>query len=260
MAVGQHCADCLAQDGRQARSQVAVAEPQLHTSVTPWVTYVLIGINALVFVACVVQGGGVGQDQIFSSRIMQDGALVSGGMFDHEYWRLLTSGFLHWGVVHLAVNMLSLFLIGRSLEQFFGHARYLAVYLTALLGGSGIVMFAQRGELVVTAGASGAIYGLLGAFLVVVLMIKQSPAQVLTIIVINLVISVSIPGISLWGHIGGLIFGALATLAIYRLPVWVLKPDRRTPSAVSLVGWIGLAVLAVVAIGLGLGVGVGVSA
>ncbi|MFT3716495.1 MAG: rhomboid family intramembrane serine protease [Gordonia sp. (in: high G+C Gram-positive bacteria)] len=250
VSVGQHCADCLAAD--QAASGQTVT-PREATR-TPYVTYSLIAINVIVFVVCMIQAGGT---DLSASTWMQKGALITGDGLHHEYWRLLTSGFLHWSVMHVAINMISLFLIGRDLERFFGPARYLAVYLISLLGGSGAVMLLTT-EHKATAGASGAIYGLMGALLVVVLLAKQSPNQVIAVIVVNLVLSVSLPNISIWAHVGGLVFGMLATLAIYRLPL-ILAPDRRTASAVAAVGWAGIAALAVLAIALGVGVGAGLT-
>lgn len=241
--------DCVSQASSSVR--VSTAAPTINTGaarVTPIVTYVLIAINLVVFGAVVLQAGGF--TGLGRSTIMQQGALISGGGFENEYWRLLTSGFLHWSVTHLALNMISLYLIGADLERLFGKARYLAVYLIGLLGGSAAVMALQP-DLAVTAGASGAIYGLMGALLVVVLRLKLSPTMVIAVIVINVVLSLSIPNISLLGHFGGLVFGAASAAAILWVPVKVLSPEAQTYQKVTRIGWYGLAVLAVLALAIG---------
>lgn len=124
------------------------------------------------------------------------------------------------------------------------------VYFVALFGGSAAVMLFEAGN-VRSAGASGAIYGLMGAVVVVVLKARVSPTGVITIIVINLVFSVTMPGISLAAHVGGLVFGAAATAAIIYLPGVVLHRESRTQQNASRVGWVALVVLLVIAIGLG---------
>lgn len=218
----------------------------------PYVTYTLIGINILVFLLCAVQGGfgDPGAATIFSS-----GDLLKSDVAAGEYWRLLTSGFLHFSVMHVAVNMLSLYILGRDLELALGMARYLAVYLIALLGGSAAVMLFEN-DRALTAGASGAIYGLMGAMLVIILKARVSPVPVLLIIGFNVVLSFSLPGISVLGHLGGLAFGSAATAAVVYLPGLVLPEGRRTPQATGRVGWIALGVLFVVALGLGVAGGV----
>lgn len=172
---------------------------------------------------------------------------------DHEYWRLLTSGFLHLSVMHIAVNMISLYILGTMLEPILGTARFLMVYLTSLFGGSAAVAL-LAGENTATAGASGAIYGLMGAMLVIVLKLKARAGQVVAIIAINLFISVSVPGISLVGHLGGLLFGTLATVAVLYVPDLVTGGRTPTPAARSramTTSWFVMVVLLALAIALG---------
>ena len=102
-----------------------------------------------------------------------------------------------------------------------------------------------------TAGASGAIYGLLGALLVVVLKLKLPATTVIAVIVINVVLSLSIPGISLLGHLGGLVFGSAAAAAVIWLPVKILPPEKQTYQQVTKIGWYGLTALAVIALVIG---------
>ncbi|WP_373284166.1 rhomboid family intramembrane serine protease [Gordonia jinhuaensis] len=221
-----------------ARSNVSARSPM---------TVGLIAVNVVVYVICVMQAHSAGSLQ--TSRLFFDMVLFKPFVADGEYWRLVTAGFLHFSVTHIAMNMISLYILGRDLERVVGMARYLAVYLAALLGGSAAVMW-FAGDNTVNAGASGAIYGLMGAALILVITNGLSVRPVVTLIVINLVISVTIPGISLWAHLGGLVFGAAATAAIVVLPR-ALPAQRRTQAMVTRVGWVGLVALIVIAFALG---------
>ncbi|AZG47047.1 Rhomboid protease GluP [Gordonia insulae] len=227
-----------------------VAKPMVASR--PYATYGLIGINLIIFAVCVLQARGF---EMVRSQLFVDWALVKPWVADGEYWRLFTAGFLHFSVTHIAVNMISLYVLGRDLEIAIGIPRYLAVYFTALLGGSAAVMALGSGT-AINAGASGAIYGLMGAVLVVVLKARVSPVPVISIIALNLVLSITIPNISLLAHVGGLVFGAAATAGIIFLPQWVLPQERRTATSVARVGWIAVAVLLVAAVAVSVGVGI----
>lgn len=191
-------------------------------------TYALIAINAVVYAVCFAQAGTGSFYGFVESPVFNNSTLMPLDLVHHEYWRLLTSGFLHLSLMHIAVNMISLYILGTMLEPILGTARFLMIYLTSLFGGSAAVAM-LAGEHTATAGASGAIYGLMGAMLVIVLKLKAPPGQVLAVIAINLVISVSVPGISLVGHLGGLAFGTLATVAALYVPE--LAMGRQTPTA-----------------------------
>lgn len=255
-AVGQHCVDCLRDDGVQRGS----ANPgrrswsfrAISSSRTPYATYALIAINLIVFGLCVAEAGVTDPS---NAALFAHGDLVKGIVGDGEYWRLLTAGFLHFTVMHVAVNMISLYIIGRDLEIALGIYRYLAVYLISLLGGSAAVMLFEADN-VQTAGASGAIYGLMGAMLVIVLKARVSPTPVLVIIGFNVVLSISLPGISLMAHLGGLAFGVAATAAIVYLPELVLPRNRLDAASASRVSWAALGVLLVLALAVGVGAGV----
>lgn len=246
--VGQHCVDCVAQEAASVRV-TAATEFLPEASRKPVVTYGLIAVNVVLFVICLMQAGG---REMSRSTLMYYGSLITGWPQDYEYWRLLTSGFLHFSVPHIALNMISLYILGRDLERYFGSARFGMIYLTSLLGGSAAVLLLQH-NLSMTAGASGAIYGLMGALLVVVLRLKQPATSVLVVIGANIVMSVSIPGISLWAHLGGLLFGALGALAVLWLPMVSLAPEKRTEAAFTRTGWLGLVALLVLAAALGVG-------
>ncbi|MGC5246331.1 rhomboid family intramembrane serine protease [Gordonia sp. DT219] len=272
-AVGAHCADCLRgggpPDGSQHRGRgqrgsgqdvrrPAFGDRGIRSVVTrpvrarrPIATYTLIAINVVVFAYTVYAARSF---DVEVSAPLLHGELVRGNVFLGEYWRLVTAGFLHYSLLHLAVNMISLYILGRDLEIALGIGRFVMVYVTALLGGSAGVMIAQA-DASRSAGASGAIYGLMGAMLVVVLRLRVSPAPVLTIIAINLVMSFSIPGISLAAHVGGLLFGAAATAALIWAPR--LLPQRaRTDRNAAIVGWTAVSALLVLAVAISVGVAV----
>jgi membrane associated rhomboid family serine protease len=177
------------------------------------VTKILIGINVLVFLINLAQGSSLGQT---SGTLFERGALfVTGGLDQGEWWRLITAAFLHANLIHLGLNMLVLWFIGAPVEQAIGRGRFLAVYIVSGLAGSaGAIIFSPNA---VTVGASGAIFGILGAALV--LEFQRSyvlGGQALGLIVANLVLTFAIPNISIGGHIGGLIGGALSMLAMSR--------------------------------------------
>jgi membrane associated rhomboid family serine protease len=178
------------------------------------VTVGLIALNVAMFVATAVSAGLAGVnplDNEFSplfAQLAQVPILVELG----EDWRLVTAAFLHIGLVHLLLNMLALLVFGSELERRLGRWRYLAVYLVSLLGGAvALQLFGDPGRPV--AGASAAIYGLLGGMAVVMLARREDLRGLLTLLALNVVISF-LPGVSLLGHLGGLVAGFLATGAV----------------------------------------------
>ncbi|WP_439644589.1 rhomboid family intramembrane serine protease [Gordonia soli] len=258
-AVGQHCVACLQNDGvdrATVRPQFGdrgirpmVARPLVASR--PIATYALIAINVVVFAICIAEAGGL---QVLNSPLFLDWSLYKPAIADGQYWRLFTSGFLHLSVIHIAGNMLALYILGRDLELALGIPRYVAVYVTSLFGGSAFVMLFES-DTAVTAGASGAIYGLMGAILVVLLKARLSPVPVLSIIGLNIVLSIAIPGISIWAHIGGLVFGAVATAGIVFAPGLLGGSSRPSAKTASIIGWVTIAVLFVLAVGICVGIG-----
>lgn len=175
------------------------------------ITVGLIVLNVAVFVATAVSAGLAGAnplDNTFSplfAQLAQIPVLVQLG----EDWRLVTAAFLHIGPLHLVLNMLALLVFGSELERQLGRWRYLAVYLVSLLGGAvAIQLFGEPGRPV--AGASAAIYGLLGGLAVVMLSRREDLRGLLTLLAINVFVSF-LPGVSLLGHLGGLVAGFVAT-------------------------------------------------
>ncbi|HEY2632002.1 MAG TPA: rhomboid family intramembrane serine protease [Solirubrobacteraceae bacterium] len=203
----------------------------------PRVTFALIAINIVVFLA------EQGQLTLFGStvhgQVFEEGVLYRYGVgVEHQYWRLVTGGFLHENVMHIGFNMYLLYLLGMMLEPALGSVKFAAIYFTSLLAGSLGALFATAGP---TLGASGAIFGLMGAAAVELRSRRMSVMEsgIGGLIVINLVISFAIPGISVGAHIGGLIGGSLAGLAIR-------TADDRHRSWMGLAACVALSVAAVV--------------
>lgn len=238
-SVGQHCVDCVRADRRTTPQVRTVSGAAAARSGTPIVTYTLIALNVLVYVVTAAQSRSLMANErgsaLFVDWVMFPPAVASG-----DWFRVIGSGFLHYGLIHLLLNMFALYIVGRDIELVLGRARYLAVYLISLLGGSAAVMLLAQNSL--TAGASGAVYGLFGAITVILIRLRQNPNSMLILIGINVFISFSLPGISLWGHLGGLAAGTLATLGVVFLPSWL---GARTPERARVVGIVALVTLAV---------------
>ena len=179
------------------------------------VTKTLIAINVLVFLAEIGSGSGAtgaGGGGSVVDRFALDGPDVANG----GWWRLITAGFLHANVLHIGLNMLILWLVGSPLEEMLGRGRYLLLYFVSLLAGSAGALLQAPG--VTTVGASGAIFGLFGALLVLEYFATGQivGGQAFGLIVINLIFSFTFSNISWGGHIGGLVGGILGTLVLAR--------------------------------------------
>ena len=242
-AVGQHCVDCVRDGNKSVRTARTVAgAPMTRTAKTP-LTFALIAINVVIFGITAAQSGDL-MSNFLGSSLADAWALNSLLVADGDVWRLLSSGFIHIGPIHLLVNMFALYIIGRDVELVLGRSRYLAVYFLSLLGGSASVLLFEN-PLAATAGASGAVFGLLGAQAVILLRLKRSPTPVLIVIALNIFISISIPSISLWGHMGGLVAGAAATAGLVFLP----NRNGAQPRAGISLAWLSVAAVALIALG-----------
>ena len=226
--VGMRCPECSAQK-TQVRSLRTL-------SANPTVTMALIAINVIAFLGSGQFGLGTqsGANTLFSHGWLYGPDIAVG----HDYWRLVTSGFLHVGFIHIGSNMYLLYVLGRMLEPVLGNVRFALLYGVSLLFGSfGALAFSPVAE---TVGASGAVFGMMGVAFFELRNRGVDPMQsgIGGLILINLVLSFAISGISIGGHIGGLIGGSLAILLLH-------ATDRmRKP----LLGYAGLAVLAVIAV------------
>jgi membrane associated rhomboid family serine protease len=212
--VGLRCPDHAA-SGNAPKVQRQVRRVVRGTRVRPTdaiVTRILVAINVIVYLITVAQGSGLNDPggSLFNKWALF-GPLVGGG----DWWRLITSAFLHASVIHIAFNMLALWWLGAPVEMALGRVRFIGLYLVSGLAGAAGALVADPNA--VTVGASGAIFGLLGAGLILEWQATGSIAgNYLTLILINLAISFAVPGISIGGHLGGLIGGILATLAFAR--------------------------------------------
>jgi membrane associated rhomboid family serine protease len=147
--------------------------------------------------------------------VVRNFALLGNGVAEGEWYRLITGGFLHAGALHILFNMFALFVVGRVIEPGIGTPRFLALYFASLLAGAfGALLLTHPFE--PTVGASGAIFGLFGATAVIARGrgMNTLASEIGFLIVINLVFTISIPGISIGGHLGGLIGGVICALAI----------------------------------------------
>jgi membrane associated rhomboid family serine protease len=230
--VGMRCPECARQ-----RTKVRTIRS---TSDEPTLTYVLIGINVLVALGAILGGASATGGGIAGSSLLQDGAVSRAEIADGEYWRLITAGFLHAGFFHLLFNMLSLYILGGLLEPAVGRLRFGLIYFVSLLAGSfGALVLTPDAP---TVGASGAIFGLMGATAIVMrnrgMSVMESGLGIW--IVLNLVITFSVPNISVGGHIGGLVGGGLTAIVMFDLG------DRvRAPEAVLALVCGGMAAVAV---------------
>jgi membrane associated rhomboid family serine protease len=240
-SVGFHCPEC----SRSGRQKV-YSGPKAFGSQRPIVTQVLIGINLAVFLAGLAEAGS----GLFSTvspfaddyGMVGSGAIRTGrasfefvGVAHGEWYRLITAGFLHVGLWHIALNMVALWFLGSQLEPLVGRVRFAIIYMTSLLAGSLGVMILSPHE--ITVGASGAIFGLLGFAVAYQISrginIWQSGLGM--ILVLNLIFTFGVSGISIGGHIGGLIGGYLCGLILYEL-----TPRMKTHPAIPAVLCAGL--------------------
>jgi membrane associated rhomboid family serine protease len=212
-AVGHQCVECV------RAGAAAVRQPQTHfggrqRSATPVITYTLIAVNVLAFVM-----------QSVSVDLERQLTLWSPAVADGQFYRLVTSVFLHYGVMHLLFNMWALYVVGPPQEAWLGRLRFTALYALSALGGS-VLVYLLSPLNAATAGASGAVFGLFGATFVVAKRLNLDVRWVAALIVINLIFTFVVPSVSSqaisWqGHVGGLITGAFIAF------VYVYAPRER---------------------------------
>ncbi len=206
-AVGMRCPECAGRPTGMARMA-----PRALPRGAAYATKVLIGLNVLMFVLQVMSAGGSAARGV-EGRIAQDGWLIGFEIANGEWWRIVTSAFLHGGVFHLGINMLSLWILGSLFEPYVGPLRFSVVYVAAVVCGSfGATLLTPNSP---TVGASGGVFGLMAAMLVLQWQRRTSLFGDIGIwLILNLVITFTIPNISVGGHIGGLIGGAAAAFAL----------------------------------------------
>ncbi|HET8970825.1 MAG TPA: rhomboid family intramembrane serine protease [Candidatus Nanopelagicales bacterium] len=230
-AVGFQCPECVAEGRATVRSPLTQFGGKIDSRAS--VTLTLIGICVAVFGIEFVAG--------VNSVLENYGAWPFGIAINGEQWRLFTAVFLHVNLLHLLFNMYVLYLLGPQLERLFGHSRFLVLYLVAGLGGSvASYWFSQPN--VVSAGASGAIFGLMGALVVAGHAVRADITQVLVLIGINLAIGFLVGGIDWRAHLGGLVTGAVVAAILAYAP----RSQRLLVQSVGIVLVVGGLLLAVV--------------
>lgn len=258
-AVGFQCPSCIAEGKKTTRSG-RTAYGGIRPTNPGATTMALIGINIGVWVAIMVTGQGA-SDLVRILSLMPEGlcwadgssgyyptadervcdaiggATWSNGVSDGAYWQLVTSMFAHVQVWHIGFNMLALWVLGPQLELVVGRARFLALYLLSGLTGSAFVYWLSD-ETSATLGASGAIFGLMGALMVVALKVGGNVQSLLTWIGINFVITIIGSSFISWqGHLGGFVGGAAIASALVFAP-----RTRRTAYQVTMLVAIGCAI------------------
>jgi len=262
-AVGHHCPECVAEGRRTQRAARTVFGGTLAGHRTQ-VTKALIAINVAVAVITVITGGvralvgggwggmlGAGTDLHRWGGMLGYASYVPfgppHGVAAGEWYRLITSTFLHYGVVHLALNMFALWVVGGALEPLLGRSRFLALYLLSGLGGS-VAVYLFTAPNVPTAGASGAVFGMFAAFFILLRRLGRDTSMITGILVINLVLTLLVPGISVAGHLGGLVTGGLVALGLAYAPRQYRNAFQAAALAAVLVALLVLVVARTVAL------------
>ncbi len=238
-SVGFQCPECV-HEGRRTQRPARTAFGGSRAGYAGYVTAALIGLNALVMLIGVVMVGApaligrglfsdvtrlqlvlgqFGPDLGIGPDFVPAGTTVGEqftGIDNGAVYRLFTAMFVHYGILHLLLNMWALWVLGRNLEAALGPLRFLALYLVAGLGGSVAALLFQPDNL--TAGASGAIFGLFAALFIALRRLGRDTSSVLPVIIINLVLTFTIPGISIAGHLGGMAVGAIVGAGLAYAP------------------------------------------
>lgn len=208
--VGIQCVDCV-RDAAEQRGPLVNRLGFVSAGGTPVVTYALIAANVAAFL--------YGTFVLTTSQWIFNWGLFPNGLegypdFGHDWTRWFTSAFLHFGFLHIAMNMFVLWQFGSQLESILGRARFALLYLVSMLGGSAAIMLLGTGN--VHGGASGAIFGLIAGYAVVLLKLKLPAQSLIASAGIWLVLGFFIGGVSWQGHVGGIVAGALTMLLMLR--------------------------------------------
>ncbi|WP_026421815.1 rhomboid family intramembrane serine protease [Actinokineospora inagensis] len=212
-SVGFQCVDCVGAGPVARPTTVAGAPLRAKPSLVP----ALIAVNVVLYAITALLAHNPVDNQ--DSDLFADLATYSPSIADGDWWRVVTGGFLHYGLLHIASNMLSLWFL-RDMELLLGRLRFAALYGLSLLGGSAAA-YAFGAVDTPTVGASGAIYGVFGGLLVAVIRLKldkHALMNVVGLLAVNLAISVAVPGISLVAHVGGLLVGVAVTFGMVYAP------------------------------------------
>jgi len=245
-AVGQQCVECIRDANRGTR--IGAAPFGGKVSNTPAVTYALIALNVIIYL----------YEQTSPNKIIAYGGMIGGaydpvihatvGVAVGDWYRLISSAFLHepldtgFGILHIGFNMWALWVVGPPLERLLGRVRFLGVYIVSALGGSVFYYLIAAPNAGPAIGASGAIFGLFGAWFVVSRRLRVNAGAVVGLIVLNLVISFTVAGIAWQDHVGGLIAGSALTAAYVYAP----RANRTLIQLGATVVMVGLVIAGVV--------------
>ncbi|GAA4678958.1 rhomboid family intramembrane serine protease [Phytohabitans rumicis] len=240
-SVGHQCPECVA-EGRRTQRPARTAFGGSAAGREGYVTKALIGLNVIVALiglalsgADSLLGGGLFTDagqlqqiggvigpsitdvngRTFIGAFPQSGDVYT-GITDGAYYRLITAMFIHYGLIHLLLNMWALWVLGRNLEAVLGPVRFLSLYLLAGLGGNVACYLFSPDSL--SAGASTSIFGLFAAFFIILRKLKRDTSAVIGILVVNLVLTFAVSSISIAGHLGGLVTGAIVGVILAYAP------------------------------------------
>jgi membrane associated rhomboid family serine protease len=224
-SVGSQCVDCVKAGQPPARERI---RRSMATRLFP-VTKAMVAINVAVFVVMVAFDSNVlngrigGRDSAYVDLALNRLFIAEG-----EWWRLVTSGFIHFGIIHLGFNCYALWNVGQMIEPLIGSRRFILLYFGSLMAGSAGVLLLER-SFGLTGGASGAVFGLFGAAAVAMRHQGINPfrTQLGMVLIINLVLTFGISGISIGGHLGGLVGGAICG-AVLTAPKWRRIPEAAT--------------------------------
>jgi membrane associated rhomboid family serine protease len=241
------CPDCLVQAsvGSQCLECVRESQPPPREAMRRWassrptlMTKIFIGISVAVFLYDMVSGGG-----LFSNRVtpvQRDYGLAAFPVDQGEWWRIFTSGFVHANLLHVGFNMLIIYQVSLMLEPVLGPVRYVLTYICCLIGGSAGALLLTNNPVAITIGASGVAFGLVGCAIAGMIQRKMPVlrSNLGGLLIINLVITFAIPGISIGGHLGGLVAGFLCGLILLKprrgpAPLW----DMAVPFLLGLAGF-----------------------
>ena len=258
-SVGFQCPECVAEGGRTVRQGRTVFGGRVSGD-TSRVTIAIIGLNVAVFVLGLAGGAEslILRFANLAGPVLIDGELA--GVATGQYYRLFTAAFLHANIIHIALNMFALAQLGPTLESALGRVRFLTLYVLAALGGSTLSFVLTAPGLFALldgtslarflpepgqpgVGASGAIFGLFGAYYVIVRRLGGETRSIVTLLIVNLVITFSVPIIDWRAHLGGLLTGAVIASAFADAP----RGERR--DTIQAAACVGVAVLLVLAIG-----------
>ncbi|MFI6264307.1 rhomboid family intramembrane serine protease [Micromonospora sp. NPDC051006] len=257
-SVGHQCPECV-NEGRRSVRPARTAFGGGAAGRHGYVTKTLIALNVLLMLLSIASdrggdaavggsgfggllGGGTPLTNWGAVYGMSPPGFLPQGIAEGEWYRLITAMFLHYGVIHLLLNMWALWVLGRSLEANLGPLRFLGLYLIAGFGGN-VAAYLFSDPNAATAGASTAIFGLFAALIVIERKMGRDVSQVIPILVINLVFTLTVPGISIPGHLGGLVIGTLMALVLAYAPRGRRSLVQLAGGAIIVFALIGLALI-----------------